>query len=218
MGWGGGETGGWRGRSSMAGSKGGSMREGPLAALFRKTEELNRPEGGDDESRERKAPPPHPRETGVPHPALRDSQRAADAAPIPTPQERLRHAFSSELPENILERPQATATDVYARAQADARTTIARTVGQPVLRVVGVGGAGVNAVNRMVEAEVEGVEVLAMQTRPQSLQQSTADVTLHIGAELTRGLGSGSDASIGRAAAMEDYDHIKSLLKSSDMI
>src|SRR5258708_12240765 len=185
MGWGGGETGGWRGRSSMGGVNGAGREGGPLAALFRKTEELNRPEGGDDESRERKAPPPHPRETGVPHPALRDSQRAADAAPIPTPQERLRHAFSSELPENILERPQATATDVYARAEADARTTIARTVGQPVLRVVGVGGAGVNAVNRMVEAEVEGVEFLAINTDLQSLQTSTPPLTPPIAPALT---------------------------------
>ncbi len=91
-------------------------------------------------------------------------------------------------------------------------------VGQPVIRVVGVGGAGVNAVNRMVEAEVEGVEFLAVNTDLQSLQQSTADVTLHIGAELTRGLGSGSDAEVGRQAAMEDYDRVKALLKGSDMI
>ena len=87
-----------------------------------------------------------------------------------------------------------------------------------MIRVVGVGGAGVNAVNRMVEAEVEGVEFLAVNTDLQSLQQSTADVTLHIGAELTRGLGSGSDAEVGRAAAMEDYDRVKALLKGSDMI
>ena len=87
-----------------------------------------------------------------------------------------------------------------------------------MIRVVGVGGAGVNAVNRMVEAEVEGVEFLAVNTDLQSLQQSTADITLHIGAELTRGLGSGSDANVGRAAAMEDYDRVKALLKGSDMI
>ena len=87
-----------------------------------------------------------------------------------------------------------------------------------MIRVVGVGGAGVNAVNRMVEAEVEGVEFLAVNTDQQSLQQSTADITLHIGAEITRGLGSGSDANVGRQAAMEDYDRVKALLKGSDMI
>jgi cell division protein FtsZ len=70
----------------------------------------------------------------------------------------------------------------------------------------------------MVEAEVEGIEFVAVNTDLQSLQQSTADITLHIGAELTRGLGSGSDANVGRGAAMEDYDRVKALLKGSDMI
>jgi cell division protein FtsZ len=87
-----------------------------------------------------------------------------------------------------------------------------------VIRVVGVGGAGTNAVNRMVEAEVEGVEFIAVNTDLQSLQQSSADVTVHIGVELTRGLGSGSDANVGRQAAMDDYDNVKALLKGSDMI
>jgi cell division protein FtsZ len=91
-------------------------------------------------------------------------------------------------------------------------------VAQPVIRVVGVGGAGTNAVNRMVEAEVEGVEFLAINTDLQSLQQSMADITLHIGAGVTRGLGSGSDANVGRQAAMDDYDRVKALLKGSDMI
>ena len=89
---------------------------------------------------------------------------------------------------------------------------------QPVLRVAGVGGAGVNAVNRMVEAGVEGVEFIAVNTDLQSLQQSAAHVTLHIGAEITRGLGSGSDPKVGHAAAIADDDRIKSLLKGSDMV
>src|SRR4051794_21923547 len=72
----------------------------------------------------------------------------------------------------------------------------------PVLRVVGVGGAGVNAVNRMIEAEVQGVEFIAINTDLQSLQQSTADITLHIGSEITRGLGSGSDPELGRQAGV----------------
>ncbi|WP_349260398.1 cell division protein FtsZ [Baekduia sp.] len=87
-----------------------------------------------------------------------------------------------------------------------------------MIRVVGVGGAGVNAVNRMVEAEVQGVEFLAINTDLQSLQQSTADITLHIGPQVTRGLGAGSNPDLGRQAAMEEYDRIKSLLKGSDMI
>jgi cell division protein FtsZ len=87
-----------------------------------------------------------------------------------------------------------------------------------VLRVVGVGGAGVNAVNRMVEAQVPGVEFVAINTDLQSLQTSGADVTLHIGAELTRGLGSGSDPRVGYRAAFDEQDKIKQLLKGSDMV
>ena len=87
-----------------------------------------------------------------------------------------------------------------------------------MIRVVGVGGAGVNAVNRMVEAEVEGVEFLAINTDLQSLQLSAAHETVHIGDSLTRGLGSGSDPDLGRQAAREEYDRIKAMLRGSDMI
>lgn len=89
---------------------------------------------------------------------------------------------------------------------------------QAVLRVVGVGGAGVNAVNRMVEAQVPGVEFVAINTDLQSLQNSNADSTLHIGAELTRGLGSGSDPRVGYRAAFDEQDKIKALLAGSDMV
>ncbi len=207
----------------MANPKRASMREGPLAELFRKTDEASEEEAGTP------SPPEHPRESGPPRgpegvppqTARRQQQEAPESAP--TPRERLRHAFSSEIPKNVMERqPTRTVMDEYAREHPTAgrslSTRAAGAVEQPVIRVVGVGGAGVNAVNRMVEAEVEGVEFLAVNTDVQSLQQSTADVTLHIGAELTRGLGSGSDANIGRQAAMEDYDRVKALLKGSDMI
>src|SRR5437016_10757779 len=101
----------------------------------------------------------------------------------------------------------------HALERADERLN-----GQPVIRVVGVGGAGVNAVNRMVEAEVEGVEFIAINTDMQSLQQSTADVIVHIGGELTRGLGAGANPDLGRAAAMAAYDHITSMFKRSEII
>jgi cell division protein FtsZ len=216
----------------MANAKRASMREGPLAALFRKTEgaEGEQVEPADSEQ---PATPPRadastrparqresgPRESGLPHPALSASKQSpAEPAHIPSPQERLRHAFSSEIPENVMDpQPTRPVMDSYARQHPEPVGTAGPT-GQPVIRVVGVGGAGVNAVNRMVEAEVEGVEFLAVNTDLQSLQQSTADITLHIGAELTRGLGSGSDANVGRQAAMEDYDRVKALLKGSDMI
>ena len=87
-----------------------------------------------------------------------------------------------------------------------------------MLRVVGVGGAGVNAIDRMIAAGVEGVEFIAVNTDLQSLQESAAHVTLHIGENITHGLGSGSDPAVGRAAALSDDDRIKSLLKGSDMV
>jgi cell division protein FtsZ len=222
----------------MANAKRASMREGPLAALFRKTEGIEDPPAQErpdepsgeaaaperpreESSRPRRETPVHPRESGLPHPALGAAADApAEPRHVPTPQERLRHAFSSEIPENVMEPPSGAnrpVMDSYARTHDDSASAPG-VAGRPVIRVVGVGGAGVNAVNRMVEAEVEGVEFLAVNTDLQSLQQSTADITLHIGAELTRGLGSGSDANIGRQAAMEDYDRTKSLLKGSDMI
>ena len=214
----------------MANAKRASMREGPLAALFRKTE-------GAEDGRSRRAARARAARRAAPRRAAprRAPARERPAAPgaraaraerraspraSPRPQERLRHAFSSEIPENMMERAAGAPGDATRtpRRAPPAPPARAGPTGQPVIRVVGVGGAGVNAVNRMVEAEVEGVEFLAVNTDLQSLQQSTADLTLHIGAELTRGLGSGSDADVGRQAAMEDYDRIKALLKGSDMI
>jgi cell division protein FtsZ len=218
----------------MANAKRASMREGPLAALFRKTEGIeDEPAAGADADQPAAPPSPesppapapqtpaaaHPRESGVPHPGLSASAPApTEPVHVPSPQERLRHAFSSEIPDNVMEpAPARSVLDDYPREHPGQSGT-SGPAGQPVIRVVGVGGAGVNAVNRMVEAEVEGVEFVAVNTDLQSLQQSTADLTLHIGAQLTRGLGSGSDANIGRQAAMEDYDRMKALLKGSDMI
>src|SRR5262249_39328340 len=81
-----------------------------------------------------------------------------------------------------------------------------------------VGGAGVNAINRMIEAGIPGVEFVAINTDLQSLQNSHADTTLHIGAELTRGLGSGSDPRVGYRAAFDEQDKIKQLLQGADMV
>ena len=91
-------------------------------------------------------------------------------------------------------------------------------VNDPLIRVVGVGGGGVNAVNRMVEAGITGVEFMAVNTDLQSLQQSAADLTIHIGGGVTRGLGSGSDPELGYRAAFEEQDRIKRMLKGSDMV
>jgi cell division protein FtsZ len=252
----------------MASGKRASMREGPLAQLFRKTEDDAGPDAKREEAprREEGKPPSEPR-TGrplpedsspqatrqVPEPQAQEEHtdfehRATEAARraeerarrreeeeprergwsryegVPSPEERLRSVFSPDIPENILDRDPAPPPPRRERERdpEPERSPYAMPSGtkvtEPVLRVVGVGGAGVNAVNRMIEAEVEGVEFLAVNTDTQSLEQSAAANRLHIGSDITRGLGSGSDPELGRAAAMEDYDELKGLLKGSDMV
>lgn len=87
-----------------------------------------------------------------------------------------------------------------------------------VIKVVGIGGGGVNAVNRMVEAGVRGVEFIALNTDAQALLMSDADVKLDIGRDVTRGLGAGANPEIGRAAAEEHRSELEDALKGSDMV
>ena len=87
-----------------------------------------------------------------------------------------------------------------------------------VIKVVGVGGGGTNAVNRMVDAGVTGVEFVAVNTDAQALLMCDADVKIHIGAKATRGLGAGADPNVGREAATESRDELKEALKGADMI
>jgi cell division protein FtsZ len=255
----------------MASGKRASMREGPLAALFRKTEEeglhgegvppqqaqseqpqrqrqeFRTPTGGVHESpvqppkasepELRPAPPsarkPAPEPSSPRQDADRERREEADRErerrerrAARTPEQRLREVFSTDIPENIMELAPSTSTappasDAPRYGREEPRVASGSEpvqMLQPVLRVVGVGGAGVNAVNRMIEAGVEGVDFIAINTDLQSLQQSSADTTLHIGNETTRGLGSGSNPDLGRQAAMEQHDQIKALLKGADMV
>src|SRR5438105_2030117 len=87
-----------------------------------------------------------------------------------------------------------------------------------VIKVVGIGGGGVNAVNRMIEAGLRGVEFVAVNTDAQTLPMSDADVKLDIGRETTRGLGAGSDPEVGRAAAEEHQTEIEEVIKGADMV
>jgi cell division protein FtsZ len=87
-----------------------------------------------------------------------------------------------------------------------------------VIKVVGIGGGGVNAVNRMIDAGLRGVEFIAINTDAQALLMSDADVKLDVGRDLTRGLGAGSDPSIGRQAAEDHRDEIVEVLKGADMV
>jgi cell division protein FtsZ len=87
-----------------------------------------------------------------------------------------------------------------------------------VIKVVGVGGGGTNAVNRMVDAGLSGVEFIAVNTDAQALMMSDADLKIHIGSKVTRGLGAGADPVVGEAAAQESRDELKEALKGADMI
>jgi len=87
-----------------------------------------------------------------------------------------------------------------------------------VIKVVGIGGGGVNAVNRMIEVGLKGVEFIAVNTDAQALLMSDADVKLDVGRELTRGLGAGADPEVGRQAAEDHRDEIEEVLKGADMV
>jgi cell division protein FtsZ len=220
-----------------------SMREGPLAQLFRKTDddeqpERDRRERAPAEPPRRPEPEPEPRERSFDQRATEAARRAEERARrreqeaqherglsryegTPSPEERLRSVFSADIPENILDKaPEpVSAREPHFEPEPPAYgMPSAGRVTEAVLRVVGVGGAGVNAVNRMIEAEIEGVDFMAVNTDTQSLEQSAASNRIHIGSDITRGLGSGSNPELGRAAALEDYDHLKGLLKGSDMV
>ncbi len=87
-----------------------------------------------------------------------------------------------------------------------------------VIKVVGVGGGGTNAVTRMVDAGLSGVEFVAVNTDAQALMMCDADVKVHIGSQATRGLGAGADPAVGEAAARESRDELKEILKGADMV
>ncbi|ADP80415.1 cell division protein FtsZ [Pseudofrankia inefficax] len=87
-----------------------------------------------------------------------------------------------------------------------------------VIKVVGIGGGGVNAVNRMIEVGLKGVEFIAINTDAQALLMSDADVKLDVGRELTRGLGAGADPEVGRQAAEDHREEIEEVLKGADMV
>src|ERR1700710_2756864 len=87
-----------------------------------------------------------------------------------------------------------------------------------VIKVVGIGGGGVNAVNRMIEVGLRGVESSANSTDAQALLMSDADVKLDVGRELTRGLGAGANPDVGRQAAEDHREEIEEVLKGADMV
>jgi cell division protein FtsZ len=216
-----------------SGDKRASMREGPLAALFRRTDEPEKQSDGEAPAPEQAPAQPEPQTAAA---QAQPEQPAAEQPPAAEPniqeantvasdvpaKERLKKVFDFEMPSNILDgSTDEPAPAHYGRGIPDPTAPYGNASSQvvtPKLRVVGVGGAGVNAVDRMIEAGVTGVEFVAINTDMQSLQGSSADVKLHIGSEITRGLGAGADPEQGARAALADLDAIKRVLKGSDMI
>ena len=246
-----------------------SMREGPLAELFRATEAAQRQEGDEpadeplppaaeaDEQQtlilDAPAGPPRrlrpssgaarkprsrrrsstctistssPRPHGAEPAAAVDEQPPAEAPSVPAP--------TADAP--VAPPPAPVAAAPAARPEPPYEPPASRFVqpmpeGAPrlnvggdaasylaVIRVVGVGGGGLNAVNRMMDAGIAQVDFVAVNTDMQQLNLSDAPVKIHIGEELTQGLGSGADPETGRKAAEEAYDQVRAALRGSDMV
>lgn len=174
-----------------------SMHDGPLADLFRATDAA-REHGG--------APVPD-------EPAPQATEPHIQSVPDPDPE-----------PTALIGEPEEPAAGRPAAAFAGGvkPSPLARDVSAhgyvAVIRVVGVGGAGVNAVDRMIEAGIRDVEFIAVNTDAQQLGGSEAPTRIHIGEALTKGLGSGARPEIGREAAEESEDAIRAALKGSDLV
>jgi len=87
-----------------------------------------------------------------------------------------------------------------------------------VIKVIGVGGGGGNAINTMVESRLAGVQFIAANTDMQALEKSRADIRLQLGPGITKGMGAGADPEMGREAAQESYEDLQAVLKDADMV
>ena len=204
-----------------------SMREGPLAELFKATEAAQRQQeqGAPD------APAEEPHESTVEHVPTWEDEVETPAPPRPDPQpepppepdpvpDPAPEPSPLPPPSTI---PEPPVTRYYEPMPEPAPRLSHARVGSlgsylAKIQVVGVGGAGLNAVNRMIDAGINQVEFVAVNTDVQQLQVSDAETKIHIGRELTKGLGSGSEPTVGQKAADESYDQIKHALRGSDMV
>ena len=220
-----------------------SMREGPLAELFRVTEAAQR-SGDDTPAAEPTAEPvvpareetlleatvehvydfndqtvvipPQPRPDPDPEPevapepvvAAKKPDPEPEPAPPPAPRERPYEPPASR----FLQPMPGSAPRLEISQHADVTSYLA------VIRVVGVGGAGLNAVNQMMDAGIAQVDFVAVNTDAQQLALCDAPVKIHIGQEITQGLGSGADPETGRRAAEDSYDEVKQALRGADMV
>jgi len=217
-----------------------SMREGPLAELFRATEAAQRQgEGAEppaaEEAAGAAAPPAEPDERTVDHVPSWEEAAQVDPSPPAPPSPRPDPMPPAPAPDPVPPPPAPDPAPPQIRAQPPVTRYIpdplpeqpARLHRAPpreggaylaVIKVVGVGGAGLNAVNRMIDAGINQVEFIAVNTDIQALHMSDAPTKIHIGGELTKGLGSGAEPDVGRRAAEEGYDQLKHALRGSDMV
>jgi cell division protein FtsZ len=208
-----------------------SMREGPLAELFRATEaaqkQAERQEGGktdaeqeslaldqtveytpdfaQEEAAEPEAAEP---EVAAPEPKAEAAVAEPKTTPKPVEPPREEERVRGDLWLESLPEPPPLQT----APRLDSGAYIA------VIRVVGVGGAGLNALNRMIDAGIHQVEFVAVNTDIQALQVADAPTKIHIGRDITEGLGSGADPDVGRRAADEARDALRRALRGSDMV
>jgi cell division protein FtsZ len=194
-----------------------SMREGPLAELFRATEAAQRRAEAREESPATAPVSPAP---PVSTPARAEPPVSVAPAPAlvrgPGPE----HEPTTRLPAPAPERERPGARWLEPLPDHPARLERARSGASylAVIRVAGVGGAGLNALDRMMDAGITQVDFVAVNTDIQQLQMSDAPTKIHIGSEITEGLGSGADPDIGRRSAEDGYDQIKRALRGSDMV
>ena len=219
-----------------------SMREGPLAELFRATEAAQRQAEGQEPAtppvhrprsrrRRRSSTSPTSRRRRRSRPRLRPSR----APPAPPPVTPTREEPAAAAPPRTAPAPAPPPAREPVYEPYEPPVTRYESMPEPaprleyatprdsasylaVIRVAGVGGAGLNALNRMIDAGISQVEFVAVNTDMQQLQLSDAPVKIHIGRDLTLGLGSGAEPDIGRRAAEESYDQIKNALRGSDMV
>jgi cell division protein FtsZ len=204
-----------------------SMREGPLAELFKATEAAQRQQ---DPAPAADAPPAEePHESTVEHvPSWEDEVEAPprpDPQPEPPPQpepvpDPLPERVPTPAPSSIAEPPVTRYFEPMPEPAPRLSHARVGSLGSYLakIQVVGVGGAGLNAVNRMIDAGINQVEFVAVNTDLQQLQVSDAETKIHIGRELTQGLGSGAEPNVGMKAAEEGYDQIKHALRGTDMV
>jgi cell division protein FtsZ len=189
------------------------MREGPLAELFRATEAAQRQ--SKNEQAEQQQLPTEPPVTPAPV-----GKEPAPPRPVETPPTPIRAVAPAPDLEPAPEERRPLARWLDPLPEQPARLERARDSASylAVIRVVGVGGAGLNAVDRMIDAGINQVDFIAVNTDIQQLQMSDASTKIHIGSEITEGLGSGADPEIGRRSAEDGYDAIKRSLRGSDMV